>query len=542
MLRVVIADDEEKICDYLLVVIDWEENGCEIVGVAHDGAEVVSLCMEKTPNILLTDIRMPGLNGLEAIKRLHSEIPTINIIIITGYDYFAYAQTAIKYGVIEYLLKPVRKEDLLAALHKAQKNWMVNRPYEIIDDNTHNTAEIERIENLTRVIHEYERNGRILDTLYILNTFGNHYAIWQMIYVRLQSINKRNDSSSIKFLVTKIKNMIFDIFESNENNQIDIFFIPSNIEGIYILLNLAKEEMNDVDRKVELFQRNLDSVIVLFYNYRYVISVSEPFYDVKKVKDGLQDCMIADADKIRLGSNILIYSKDHKTIRKNLNFISVDTINRFKEFIVSNNTNEVFLLITELTTNLETIQDQLHGFMIFEIYSKLIDVFYSNIYQGTPNNKLISEEKTKLKSQYDSFYTIRDAFNFLRDSFVGYMKMISETLDDANEDRPIIRAKSIIDRNYSDPELNLDSVSSQVGLNSSYLSTIFKKKFKVSFIDYLTEVRIKHAKELLLSTDDSVAVISEAVGFVDSKYFTKRFKKYTGVSPRDYKKYFSMLT
>jgi len=542
MLRVVIADDEEKICDYLLAVIDWEENGCEIVGVAHDGAEVVSLCMEKTPNILLTDIRMPGLNGLEAIKRLHSEIPTINIIIITGYDYFAYAQTAIKYGVIEYLLKPVRKEDLLAALHKAQKNWMVNRPYEIIDDNTHNTAEIERIENLTRVIHEYERNGRILDTLYILNTFGNHYAIWQMIYVRLQSINKRNDSSSIKFLVTKIKNMIFDIFESNENNQIDIFFIPSNIEGIYILLNLAKEEMNDVDRKVELFQRNLDSVIVLFYNYRYVISVSEPFYDVKKVKDGLQDCMIADADKIRLGSNILIYSKDHKTIRKNLNFISVDTINRFKEFIVSNNTNEVFLLITELTTNLETIQDQLHGFMIFEIYSKLIDVFYSNIYQGTPNNKLISEEKTKLKSQYDSFYTIRDAFNFLRDSFVGYMKMISETLDDANEDRPIIRAKSIIDRNYSDPELNLDSVSSQVGLNSSYLSTIFKKKFKVSFIDYLTEVRIKHAKELLLSTDDSVAVISEAVGFVDSKYFTKRFKKYTGVSPRDYKKYFSMLT
>lgn len=542
MLRVVIADDEEKICDYLLAVIDWEENGCEIVGVAHDGAEVVSLCMEKTPNILLTDIRMPGLNGLEAIKRLHSEIPTINIIIITGYDYFAYAQTAIKYGVIEYLLKPVRKEDLLAALHKAQKNWMVNRPYEIIDDNTHNTAEIERIENLTRVIHEYERNGRILDTLYILNTFGNHYAIWQMIYVRLQSINKRNDSSSIKFLVTKIKNMIFDIFKSNENNQIDIFFIPSNIEGIYILLNLAKEEMNDVDRKVELFQRNLDSVIVLFYNYRYVISVSEPFYDVKKVKDGLQDCMIADADKIRLGSNILIYSKDHKTIRKNLNFISVDTINRFKEFIVSNNTNEVFLLITELTTNLETIQDQLHGFMIFEIYSKLIDVFYSNIYQGTPNNKLISEEKTKLKSQYDSFYTIRDAFNFLRDSFVGYMKMISETLDDANEDRPIIRAKSIIDRNYSDPELNLDSVSSQVGLNSSYLSTIFKKKFKVSFIDYLTEVRIKHAKELLLSTDDSVAVISEAVGFVDSKYFTKRFKKYTGVSPRDYKKYFSMLT
>lgn len=104
MLRVVIADDEEKICDYLLAVIDWEENGCEIVGVAHDGAEVVSLCMEKTPNILLTDIRMPGLNGLEAIKRLHSEIPTINIIIITGYDYFAYAQTAIKYGVIEYLL------------------------------------------------------------------------------------------------------------------------------------------------------------------------------------------------------------------------------------------------------------------------------------------------------------------------------------------------------------------------------------------------------------------------------------------------------
>ncbi len=118
MIKVVIADDEENVCQLIRGLIDWKSLDMEIVGVAHNGVEALELIKTLSPDLMITDIRMPGYDGLEMIQRAKMIKDNLDFIIISGYRHFEYAQNAIKYGVSDYLLKPIKKEDFLIALNK----------------------------------------------------------------------------------------------------------------------------------------------------------------------------------------------------------------------------------------------------------------------------------------------------------------------------------------------------------------------------------------------------------------------------------------
>lgn len=116
--KVIIADDEQHICHLIKALIEWEQYGLEVVGFANDGNKAFQMCEECSPDFLITDIRMPGLSGIELIRKLYDAFPDIKVIIITGYSQFSYAQQALKFRVVDYLLKPIQKEELECALQK----------------------------------------------------------------------------------------------------------------------------------------------------------------------------------------------------------------------------------------------------------------------------------------------------------------------------------------------------------------------------------------------------------------------------------------
>ena len=118
MLKVVIADDEARVCQLILMLADWDGLGMEVAGVASNGLEALELVERLRPDILITDIRMPGCHGLELIERAKDKFPQLEIIIISGYAHFEFAQTAIKHGVGDYLIKPIKREELMATLEK----------------------------------------------------------------------------------------------------------------------------------------------------------------------------------------------------------------------------------------------------------------------------------------------------------------------------------------------------------------------------------------------------------------------------------------
>ena len=116
MLKIMIADDEDKICQLIYKLIDWSSMRMEVIGIAHNGIEALDLAKEYHPDIAITDIRMPGLDGLEFIEKAKEVDPNLEFIIISGYQQFEYAKKAIKYGVSDYLLKPIKKEELIGTL------------------------------------------------------------------------------------------------------------------------------------------------------------------------------------------------------------------------------------------------------------------------------------------------------------------------------------------------------------------------------------------------------------------------------------------
>ena len=118
MIKVMIADDEERICQLIEALIDWESLHMEVAGIAHNGLEACEMVKQIRPDILITDIRMPGCNGLNLIESVKKSVEDLQIVIISGYAQFAYAQTAIKFGVGDYLLKPINKVELAATLQK----------------------------------------------------------------------------------------------------------------------------------------------------------------------------------------------------------------------------------------------------------------------------------------------------------------------------------------------------------------------------------------------------------------------------------------
>ena len=118
MIKVVIADDEARICQLIKVLVDWDALGMEIAGIASNGIEALMMVRKERPDILITDIRMPGASGIDLIKQARSICPSICMIIISGYAHFEYAKTALAYGVKDYLLKPINQKELMASLQK----------------------------------------------------------------------------------------------------------------------------------------------------------------------------------------------------------------------------------------------------------------------------------------------------------------------------------------------------------------------------------------------------------------------------------------
>ena len=124
MMRVVIADDEEKVCLLIQKLVDWTAMDMEIVGVAHNGLEALELIETRRPDLMITDIRMPGCDGIELIRRARQLDPALEFIIVSGYRHFEYAQSALKYGAGDYLLKPIKKDELTATLEKMHGRWL----------------------------------------------------------------------------------------------------------------------------------------------------------------------------------------------------------------------------------------------------------------------------------------------------------------------------------------------------------------------------------------------------------------------------------
>ncbi len=225
MLKVIIVDDEYKVCQVILNIIDWKEMGFEIVAVATNGIDAYDLIVEHNPDVLITDIRMPGLNGIELIKKTVDSHPDISFMLISGYAEFEYAQKAIKYGVEHYLLKPIKKEDLIEALEKISKQYYEKLKSQeaqqyINSELTHN-REIIRSGLMNTLLFEPDFFNNtsidIINTQYLCNFKPGQFQV--VIFKCDKKLNRAGNSQD-KILLKKLSDVISSIYSKQLNELI----------------------------------------------------------------------------------------------------------------------------------------------------------------------------------------------------------------------------------------------------------------------------------------------------------------------------------
>lgn len=535
--KVIIADDEQHIRHLINGLIEWEEYGLEVVGFAHDGDSALEMCERILPDFLITDIRMPGVNGIDLIKELYDKLPDIKVIIITGYSYFSYARQALRYNVVDYLLKPIQKDELIQALQKGISS--IDR--EAIQGKKTDNFTLKSMQKIKdNLLLMILRGGSHSDSIVNQDLLTKEYHFrftgraWRLIQIEFMLNNEENTVSVHDFLKGKMKGLIQELLQNSGTEILTTF------EGnsFFCMLNGECEVLENLDDVLIRIKHRLLMVNDVLQKICFTIGVSSICDNFSHIHDCVKECQLCMEYKILKGANKTIFYTDIPTIKRISEEVLFDnnTQRKLLEAVTHADGGEIERIIDQLITVLYRHSRQIDGHIVINIYKMLTELFFKGmaVFDFTDYGEFSLEF---LLSQGDCFFSISAAFSYLNDVFQVLLRYSREEKKNYNL-KSVKIAQLYVNEHFREP-VTLEEIAKHVGLNDTYLSSIFKKQIGKSLIDYLTEVRVHRAKELLMNSDLNISEIAEQVGFNDAKYFTKRFKKFTGVSPNEYRKLFS---
>lgn len=527
MLKLVLVDDERRVCSLLRHLLNWEDLGIQIVGEAWDGLSALTLIQEKQPDIVITDIRMPGMNGLELVRQIHEQSPAIRIILLSGHRQFEYAQSAIKYGVEQYLLKPIVKEEVLDNILAIKAR---------IEEENQSQAERVALENTLQrnadqlrqhLIHTLVAEGPAPLAGQSLDEINEAFAT-RFTQGYFRAIELKADS--IGYFDAEQMNIALGTILHIVHKRLDAVCVDSlwkkGESSLYGLVNYTEEETAR-HRAAELLSETQSK---LFEYCHITIGLSER-------QDHPDKASFAQAHKAVLQRIALGHTKVIQYGVANFKSIPLE-LDMARDKILSKIELGDQQVILDVLDKFQSKTTDRNADPV-EIIEGLVD-FYGLISKGLKKQYIISGilppqrdvrgllENTKSKREL--FGTMEKLVN---DEFIQYNELKAQ---DSNQS--VRTVKQFVHERYAD-NITLQDVAAVVHMNSSYLSSLFKKETGMNFNEYLTRHRIQMAKEFLMEPGLSVAEVGQRVGYEDFKYFSKVFKKVMGMNPTEYRKFYS---
>lgn len=532
MLKVFLVDDEPIIVKGLRKLIPWEKLGFEIIGESYDGEEAFEYIRDNKPDLVITDILMPIMNGIQLIKRMYEDGIQSKIIILSGYGEFEYARDALKYGAFEYLLKPVSKEQLIDTLKKA---------FEKIDMELKYTQQMEKMREQLRDYMPILKNKLVLDVINGLVHDAN--------YIRKKTEMLEMDFSGCSYTVFAI--VIDNIpqgneFFTNENDRILLEYAVENItteiirnhsagyvvtSGEIIYAFLIFNDKNHSNNEVFEIANEIRDSILQFLNISVSIGLGREYRDILQVNDSYEEANKALKSKFVIGigsiihiNNIVLEAKaqlpypqdEEKKVLDSIMFGSeIDAQNLAENLINSfakasgNNTDLISSFCLEFRIQLGRTLRTLGG--------------NTDIYLDT-------EALDKELKQFKTINELKELFaTLIRESW----NYITETRKTKEYDA-VQEAKAYIESNFS-MDLSLIEVASKVYMSPTYFSALFKSKTKENFCNYLARVRMNKAAALLLENRYKTYEIAQVVGYKSPRYFSDAFKRFHGLTPAEFR-------
>lgn len=528
MYKLLIVEDEYIIRNTLATALNWEETGCKVIGASKNGAEALELLQNERADIIVTDIKMDEMDGIELCMEAAKLYPNMKFIIITGYGEFDYAKSALKLGVKDFILKPIEHEELLNAVRKAakeldfvnKKNIEFQKMKKTIENNLANLREnffLNLLSNKELDDEEISEKMEFLEInlsrFYVISFEIDRYSDFRSGGSELERHMKRLlirqncikiiSKYSTGYIIEKEDNLFCLIIQTDETDVISLAEEIQNQIQQEVLLSISigiSEPTFSYSEFLNAFYQSTDALKHKYYlGDGAIISISDVDVSLKKQNVNFQNDYILIIDNIKVGDCRAALQKSGSLMCKlkanmpqDLSFIP----NMAAEFIIS-----LQRVLIERNIDLRKI---LPEFNLYNILNKC---------NTLPDIELVLTE---------------------------FINKVTAFIQSRNRNLNCAAVKRVDDyiKKYYHMDITLNDLSKEVYLNPNYLGRLIKKETGKNFSDILTEIRIEKAKELMKNTQIKTYEISERVGINDSRYFSQLFKKITGMTPTEYRNTF----
>lgn len=535
MIKVLIVDDEKLVCQLMKSAVAWNELGMEVVAEAHNGFEALELIEKHNPKVVVTDIRMPGMDGITLLEKAREKGVDCDFVVVSGHQDFEYAKSAIQYGVENYILKPIDEDELMMTLYKIAEK-IVSKRHALDRQNALENKLMENTDKLkTHFIKKLLEYGppESLDFESIEKEFGFGFApgMYRCVIFRIDStFEQKPNVDAMEILINKLMSAVSKLFDRN----CLAYFGYKEDESIIYVVNYSPDK--DIKESIKVAFPDLRSIVTVYSHY--LLTVGEGS-EAKSIKDLRASYIDADkAIKYRLidGLNKLI---DSESLRfKNECAAQILSGMAKREFVALIESAHVEKVAEWIEEHFQCFSQSknVNPLNAFGFLKDVLRLFYSTLAEMA-YQKNVEQAVSAAFEDITWANTMQKMIARLKDHIIETLKVFREEKEN-KEKQPIIGAKEYISQNYMN-NINLNHVAQAVYLNPNYFSTLFKKETGLSFIDYLTTYRINVSKELLKNKKNKIAQVAQNVGYLDPKHFSKTFKKIVGITPAEFKKLYT---
>ena len=530
---IILVDDEEEVRKSIIKKIEWQAAGFRVVGDAENGEDAMEKIEILEPDVVLTDIRMPYMDGLALAEKVRQRYPSMKVVIFSGYDDFEYAQRAIKLNVTEYILKPVNVEELTSILKRIKGNL---------------DQEIEEKRNLSRLRENYRKSLPIIREQFF-NDLVHKNLPEELVEQKLREYGVPVMGAR-KWIIVAIDVEKGEVRETlslhNEEELIPIsvmqivreklegycrFALFQSVSEAEMVVIVALDEDNSTTGLIDVLG-DICKETKRILEVPVSMGIGKSFRELTGFREAYQSSIDALGYKAIAGRGTTIYINDMEPVGVGkLEFDSVteaDLISAIK----FGPDEKIEAAVSRIIEKMESAkvhyrQQQVYMFGVLNSVLQMMqqyDLALEDIMGGELKGMEIFD-RIKKKEEFGQWLF----------KIAGKMNQFINQERDFTTRQVIQEAKQYIMDHYQNPDLSVEMICRHLHMSPAYFSTMFKKETGQAYIAYLTDIRLNKAVELLNKTDDKTYVVAAKVGYQEQNYFSYVFKKKFGVSPTKFR-------
>ena len=548
MYKLILVDDEEEVRKGISKKIEWEKYGFQIAGEAENGREALEIAEKTIPDVVITDIKMPFMDGLTLSEQLREKFPTTRVVILTGFDEFEYAQKAVKLNVVEYVLKPVSSQDVIDILtrikSKLDEEFAQKEDIYALREHYRKSLPVLKEKFLASLVTGRVKKDEIQEKTdkYNINLNGKGFIVSAISLDNMRQghnndVNRQESSKSMFKLPEDRELLEFAVFniveEIIEKHSLGTAF--SHNDQIVVISVSGQSERDEIINKTLSALEEIRQSVEKYLKHTITIGVGNPYNNIIHTNNSYHNAISALDYRLAIGNNriILIEDVEPQSVKR-----IVFDAQKEHSLITAIKLGTAAELSKAVDDLFEEIINVKAAFKDYQVY---ILELITTIHKAARNSNI--DLSGVFGPDYNPFvelykYNDLQAIKaWIKELCTGVMKSITSSRQNACS-QIVHKAMEYIKGNYHESDITVNKVCKYLHISPTYFSAVFKKEVKTTFINYLTQVRMEAAKELLRTSSMKSFEIAEKVGFAEPNYFSYCFKKNFGISPSEYRNSF----